>query len=166
MFRIYTERKHGFENEARQIMSEIKGFLGIEGVTGVRYLNRYDIENINEGTAKSAAIRIFSEPQSDTCYFEHIPLEKDDTIIAWEYLPGQYDQRADSAMQCLSILMSGLKSAGAGAVGELRARLIRLGSSRWRCRFACAIRQAIARTLLRKPYVCLPHSLLHFFANC
>ncbi len=115
MFRIYTERKHGFENEARQIMSEIKGFLGIEGVTGVRYLNRYDIENISDETAKSAAIRIFSEPQSDTCYFEHIPLEKDDTIIAWEYLPGQYDQRADSATQCLSILMSGLKSAGAGA---------------------------------------------------
>ena len=82
MFRIYTERKHGFENEARQIMSEIKGFLGIEGVTGVRYLNRYDIENISDETAKSAAIRIFSEPQSDTCYFEHIPLEKDDTIIA------------------------------------------------------------------------------------
>ena len=80
-------------------MSEIKGFLGIEGVTGVRYLNRYDIENISDETAKSAAIRIFSEPQSDTCYFEHIPLEKDDTIIAWEYLPGQYDQRADSATQ-------------------------------------------------------------------
>ncbi|MBO4726797.1 MAG: phosphoribosylformylglycinamidine synthase [Spirochaetaceae bacterium] len=115
MFRIYTERKHGFENEARQIMSEIKGFLGIEGVTGVRYLNRYDIENISDETAKSAAIRIFSEPQSDTCYFEHIPLEKNDTIIAWEYLPGQYDQRADSATQCLSILMSGLKSANSGA---------------------------------------------------
>ena len=115
MFRIYTERKHGFENEARQIMSEIKGFLGIEGVTGVRYLNRYDIENISDETAKSAAIRIFSEPQSDTCYFEHIPLEKNDTIIAWEYLPGQYDQRADSATQCLSILMSGLKSAGIDA---------------------------------------------------
>lgn len=98
-------------------MSEIKGFLGIEGVTGVRYLNRYDIENISDETAKSAAIRIFSEPQSDTCYFEHIPLEKDDTIIAWEYLPGQYDQRADSATQCLSILISGFKSAGAGANG-------------------------------------------------
>ncbi|MCR4939087.1 MAG: phosphoribosylformylglycinamidine synthase subunit PurQ [Treponemataceae bacterium] len=110
MFRIYTERKHGFENEARQIMSEIKGFLGIKGVTGVRYLNRYDIENINEDTAKAAAIRIFSEPQSDICYFEHIPLEENNSIIAWEYLPGQYDQRADSATQCLSILMSGLEA--------------------------------------------------------
>nr|MCR4715536.1 phosphoribosylformylglycinamidine synthase [Treponemataceae bacterium] len=115
MFRIYTERKHGFENEARQILSEIKGFLGVEGVTGVRYLNRYDIENINDETAKAAAIRIFSEPQSDICYFTHIPLNEGDTIIAWEYLPGQYDQRADSATQCLSILMSGLESASSGA---------------------------------------------------
>lgn len=111
MFRIYTERKNGFENEARSIFSEITGFLGVAGVTGVRYLNRYDIENVSDETAKEAACRIFSEPQSDICYFTHIPLAEKDTVIAWEYLPGQYDQRSDSAQQCLNLLTSGLKAA-------------------------------------------------------
>ena len=108
MFRIYTERKNGFEIEAKRIMSEVKGFLGVAGVTGIRYLNRYDIENVNDETAKAAANRIFSEPQSDICMFQHIPLKDDDIIIAWEYLPGQYDQRSDSAEQCLSLLSSAL----------------------------------------------------------
>ena len=110
MYRIYVERKKGFENEALSIKSELTGFLGIDGITNVRYLNRYDVENVAEPVIKAASQRIFSEAQSDFCYFEHIPLEENDIVIAWEYLPGQYDQRADSAEQCLSLLRAGLAS--------------------------------------------------------
>ena len=110
MYRIYVERKNGFENEATSIKSELTNFLGIDGIKNVRYLNRYDVENVAEPVIKAASQRIFSEAQSDFCYFEHIPLEENDIVIAWEYLPGQYDQRADSAEQCLSLLRAGLAS--------------------------------------------------------
>ncbi len=113
MYRIYTERKPGFENEARRIQGEIAHFLGVSSVTGVRYLNRYDIENASDEACKEAAVRIFSEPQSDVCFFEHFPLAENDTVIIWEYLPGQYDQRSDSAEQCLSLLLSSLGETGA-----------------------------------------------------
>ncbi|QTQ12763.1 phosphoribosylformylglycinamidine synthase [Treponema parvum] len=108
MFRIYVERKEGFQNEASRFFSEIRDFLGIKGVTDVRYLNRYDIENISKDVAMSAATRIFSEPQSDLYTFSEITVEKDETVIAWEYLPGQYDQRADSSRQCLLLLREDL----------------------------------------------------------
>ena len=104
MFRLYIERKSDFSNEAKRIYSEITGFLGISAVKAVRYLNRYDIENVSEDICRNAATRIFSEPQSDVCYFTHFPLKPNETAIIWEYLPGQYDQRADSAEQCLSLL--------------------------------------------------------------
>src|SRR5574344_2468878 len=108
MFRIYVERKPGFENEAKRIYSEISGFLGIGGVTGVRYINRYDVENVMDEVAKAAATRIFSEPQSDFVSFDTLEIPEGSTQIIWEYLPGQYDQRADSAEQCLSLLREGM----------------------------------------------------------
>ncbi len=111
MYRLYVERRAGFENEARSYLSQINGFLGISSVTGVRYLNRYDIENVSEEVAKIAATRIFSEPQSDFVTFDKLPNDNKDTAIIWEFLPGQYDQRADSAEQCLSLLIAGLKDA-------------------------------------------------------
>ena len=104
MFRIYVERKPGFQSEAQSILSEINGFLGISSVKGVRYFNRYDIENTSEEVSKMAALRIFSEPQSDSVAYEEVKIDEKDTVIVWEYLPGQYDQRADSAEQCLSLL--------------------------------------------------------------
>ena len=110
MFRLYVERKPGFTNEADRIFSEIKNFLGISGVTGVRYLNRYDVENISEAVEMAAATRVFSEPQSDFCIFNTVDVLEGSTVIVWEYLPGQYDQRADSAEQCLSLLRAGLAS--------------------------------------------------------
>jgi phosphoribosylformylglycinamidine synthase len=113
MYRLYVERKSGFENEAGRVYSEIKNFLGISGVTGVRYLNRYDVENITDTVARAAAVRIFSEPQSDYCIFDELPVKNGETTIIWEYLPGQYDQRADSAEQCLSLLRAGLSSSEA-----------------------------------------------------
>ena len=110
MFRIYIERKAGFQNEARRIYSEVKDFLGISGVTGVRYLNRYDIENTTDEVANIAAKRIFSEAQSDTVFFGKAEIAAGDTVIISEYLPGQYDQRADSAEQCLTLLRESLKA--------------------------------------------------------
>ena len=108
MYRLYVERRPGFENEAKRYLSEINSFLGIAGVKAVRYFNRYDIENVSEDVAKIAATRIFSEPQSDFVFTEEMPSCSGKEII-WEFLPGQYDQRADSAEQCLSLLRAGLK---------------------------------------------------------
>ena len=117
MFRVYVERKAGFQNEAERIYSEVKDFLGISGVTGVRYFNRYDVENVSDDVAKAAAIRNFSEPQSDYCLFEKVDIANNETVIIWEYLPGQYDQRADSAEQCLSLLRASM--AATAEVGTL-----------------------------------------------
>ena len=113
MFRLFVERKAGFQNEAQRIFSEITGFLGIAGVTGVRYLNRYDIENTADEVSEAAAVRIFSEPQSDFCARQSVDIDPDDTVIVWEYLPGQYDQRSDSAEQCLLLLREGMRSVAA-----------------------------------------------------
>lgn len=108
MYRLYVERREGFENEARRYLSEINSFLGIAGVKAVRYFNRYDIENVSDDVARIAATRVFSEPQSDFVFTEKLPEHSGKEII-WEFLPGQYDQRADSAEQCLSLLRAGLK---------------------------------------------------------
>ncbi|MCR4900166.1 MAG: phosphoribosylformylglycinamidine synthase [Treponema sp.] len=108
MYRLYVERRPGFENEAKSYLAQINGFLGIAGVTAVRYFNRYDIENVSDEVAKIAATRIFSEPQSDFVFTDELPSHSGKEII-WEFLPGQYDQRADSAEQCLSLLRAGLK---------------------------------------------------------
>ncbi|WP_296332394.1 phosphoribosylformylglycinamidine synthase [uncultured Treponema sp.] len=110
MFRIYVERKPGFQSEASSILGEINGFLGISSVKGVRYFNRYDIENTSEDVSKMAALRIFSEPQSDSVVYTSLETDPSDTVIIWEYLPGQYDQRADSAEQCLSLLRESMRS--------------------------------------------------------
>ena len=107
MYRLYVERKPGFENEAKSYLSQINGFLGISSVTKIRYLNRYDIENVSDDVAKIAATRVFSEPQSDFVTFDCLP-QTDGKKIIWEYLPGQYDQRSDSAEQCISLLRAGL----------------------------------------------------------
>ncbi len=115
MFRIYVERKAGFQNEAERIRGELTGFLGIPGVTSVRYLNRYDIDHVASEVAQLAAARIFSEPQSDFLTFRQLELDEADKVVIWEYLPGQYDQRSDSAQQCLSLLQAGLGADSAAA---------------------------------------------------
>lgn len=108
MFRIYVERKNGFRNEAERIYSDIENFLGIKSVSSVRYLNRYDVQNVADEVAKAAATRIFSEPQSDSVCYDSLSVSSDETEIIWEYLPGQFDQRADSAEQCLLLLREGM----------------------------------------------------------
>ena len=120
MFRIYVERKPGFQNEAERIRGELTGFLGISGVASVRYLNRYDIDHVDSEVAQLAASRIFSEPQSDCFSFQQLELTEEDQVIIWEYLPGQYDQRSDSAGQCLSLLLAGLGGETAALAPQVR----------------------------------------------
>ncbi len=101
--RVYVEKKPAFAVKAKELKSEIKGYLGIDSVTGVRVLIRYDIENISEDTYKKALVTVFSEPPVDDIYEESYDL-KGAKAFSVEYLPGQFDQRADSAEQCVKLL--------------------------------------------------------------
>lgn len=112
VYRLFVERKPGFDNEARRTLSELVNFVGISRLEKVRYCNRYDIEGIDDNILAESAVRIFSEPQSDTVHFETLPVQPAETVLAIEYLPGQYDQRADSAAQCLALLQTGGSESG------------------------------------------------------
>ena len=102
--RIYVEKKPEFAVKAHELKEEISNYLGIETVSGVRVLIRYDIENLSEETYQAALGTIFSEPPVDTLYEEEFPVETEDMVFSVEYLPGQFDQRADSAEQCVKLL--------------------------------------------------------------
>ena len=86
VYRIYVEKREGLENEARAAYAELSGLLGIKGLSSVRLLNRYDVENMEEGLFREAVGTVFAEPQLDIVY-EECP--KADRIFAVEYLPGQ-----------------------------------------------------------------------------
>jgi len=102
--RIYVEKKCGFDIEASGLYSDLKDNLGIKGLQSVRIVNRYDVEGITKDEYEAARCTIFSEPPVDLVYDEYIEIDSSDRVIAIEYLPGQYDQRADSASQCIQIL--------------------------------------------------------------
>ena len=102
--RVYVEKKPEFAVKAGELREEIGSYLSIDTVTGVRVLIRYDIENLSEETYKQALVTIFSEPPVDYVYEEDFPKEEGDTVFSVEYLPGQFDQRADSAEQCVKLL--------------------------------------------------------------
>ena len=105
VYRVFTEKKKELAAEARALLSDINGLLQISSVTGVRVINRYDAENITEDLFNYAVKTVFSEPQLDITYSE---LKKDGTVVfAVEYLPGQFDQRADSAAQCIQLISKG-----------------------------------------------------------
>ncbi len=101
--RVYVEKKPAYAVAAKELQSEIKSYLGIKTVTGVRVFIRYDIENVSEETYQKALGTVFSEPPVDEVYEEKIELG-DAKVFSVEYLPGQFDQRADSAEQCLKLL--------------------------------------------------------------
>nr|MDA8227749.1 phosphoribosylformylglycinamidine synthase [Desulfitobacterium hafniense] len=102
--RIYVEKKPGYDIEAQGLYNDLKENLGIKGLKGLRIINRYDISGItDEEYAKSRNI-IFAEPPLDLVYDEHLEIPTQDYVFAMEYLPGQYDQRADSAAQCVQII--------------------------------------------------------------
>lgn len=105
VYRIYTEKKDEFAAEARTLLADIKSLLKIESVTSLRIINRYDAENITKELFDYAVNTVFSQPQIDNTYSQ---IENDNAIIfATEYLPGQFDQRADSAAQCIQLISKG-----------------------------------------------------------
>ena len=104
VYRVYVEKKAGQTHEADSLLREIKDFLQIEKLTALRVLNRYDAEKITEELFSYAVNTVFSEPQVDNVSYE---VPTGDTVFAVEPLPGQYDQRADSAAQCIQIISQG-----------------------------------------------------------
>ena len=102
--RVYVEKKTDFAVQAKDLRHEIKHYLGIRTVTGVRVLIRYDVENISEDTFEKACRGVFAELPVDDFYLEEFPHQESDHIFSVEYLPGQFDQRADSAEQCIRFI--------------------------------------------------------------
>lgn len=102
--RVYVEKKPAYAVKAHELKEEISSYLGIDTITDVRVLIRYDIENLSDETYKTALETIFSEPPVDEVYEETFPRNAEDMVFAVEYLPGQFDQRADSAEQCVKLL--------------------------------------------------------------
>ena len=101
VYRCFVEKKAPFAVEAAGVLSDLKTALRTEAITGVRILNRYDIESIDEADYHTAQRTILSEPQVDNLYEEEAPAPAaDEWVLAVEYLPGQFDQRADSCAQC------------------------------------------------------------------
>ena len=105
VYRIFVEKKPGLDNEAQALLQEARGLLGIRGLNKVRLLNRYDAEEISEDLFRYAVKTVFSEPQLDLV--SEAPYLGEASVFAVEYLPGQFDQRADSAAQCIQILSRG-----------------------------------------------------------
>ena len=105
VYRIFVEKKKELANEAASLLAEIKDFLKISSITDLRILNRYDAENITEELFETAVKTVFSEPQTDVTY--KAPKLDGSAVFAVEYLPGQFDQRADSAAQCIQLISCG-----------------------------------------------------------
>lgn len=102
--RVYVEKKPEFAVSAKELRHEIKHYLGIQTVTDVRVLIRYDVENLSDTTFEKACSGIFAEPPVDTLYQESFPMKEESHVFSVEYLPGQFDQRADSAEQCVQFI--------------------------------------------------------------
>ena len=102
--RIYVEKKEPFAVKAKELKEEIASYLNINGVKEVREFIRYDVENISEETFQRACKTVFSEPPVDILYEENIEIPADGRVFSVEFLPGQFDQRADSAVQCVKFL--------------------------------------------------------------
>ena len=109
VYRIYVEKRPGLSPEAGNLLGDLRGFLGIESLEGVRVLNRYDVEGIDPAVYEKARTTVFSEPQVDMTWDEVFPEPRDmHSLLAVEALPGQFDQRADSCAQCIQ-LMAGVE---------------------------------------------------------
>ena len=105
VYRIYVEKKPGFDVEAEGLKNELVSLLGIQSLNGVRLLNRYDVEGIDEALFHQCATTVFSEPPVDNTY-DTLP-QDGGVSFAVEYLPGQFDQRADSAAECIQLISQG-----------------------------------------------------------
>ena len=106
VFRVFVEKKIGNDIEARGILEDLRTNVGITGLEKLRIINRYDAQGVSEEEFADAVREVFSEPNLDNVYYE-IDIPADWRYFATEYLPGQYDQRADSAAQCIQLLTAG-----------------------------------------------------------
>lgn len=106
VFRIFVEKKKGNDVEARHMLEDLKSNVGITGLEELRLINRYDAQGLSKEEFDKAAVQILSEPNLDNIY-ESIEFSDEWKYFATEYLPGQYDQRADSAAQCIQLLTAG-----------------------------------------------------------
>ena len=102
--RIYVEKKRPYAVAASQLLEDIRDFLGVTGIDDVRILIRYDVENISDEVFEKACRTVFSEPPVDDLYLETIEIPAGARVFSVEPLPGQFDQRADSAVQCVQFL--------------------------------------------------------------
>ena len=102
--RVFVEKKPDFAVQAKDLEHEIKGYLGVLDIASVRVLIRYDVENVSDATFEKACNGIFAEPPVDILYREEFPVGDNSRVFSVEYLPGQFDQRADSAVQCIQFI--------------------------------------------------------------
>ena len=102
--RVYVEKKPQFAGQAKDLRHEIRHYLNIQGCENVRVFNRYDVENVSDAVYEKACRTVFAEPPVDTVYQEKLPEQENAKVFSVEYLPGQFDQRADSAEQCIRFL--------------------------------------------------------------
>ena len=105
--RVFVEKKPGFDVEAQQLLAELRDIVGISGLTGLRLLNRYDVEGIGKRLFDACVPTVFSEPQSDDASREMPPVADGAVVFAVEALPGQFDQRAASASECIQLISQG-----------------------------------------------------------
>ena len=105
--RVYVEKKPGFDGEAKALERELRTLLGIDGITNLRIINRYDVEGIDEELFASCVPTVFSEPQTDDASADMPAVADGATVFAVEFLPGQFDQRADSASECIQLISQG-----------------------------------------------------------
>ena len=102
--RVYVEKKPAFAVQAKDLRHELRKYLGVSGLTGVRVLIRYDVENISDDVFEKACKTVFAEPPVDTLYKESFEMAENARVFSVEFLPGQFDQRAESAVQCVKFL--------------------------------------------------------------
>ena len=108
VYRVYVEKRAPYDEEARRTLAEFKSLPGVQGLERVRLLNRYDVEGLNPALFAKCLPVVFYEPQVDDALFE---LPEADAAFAVEYLPGQFDQRADSAAECIQLVTGGERPA-------------------------------------------------------
>lgn len=106
---IFVEKKNGYDIEGKSLLEDFKNNLGITSLENVRLVNKYTLNNVIEEEYKKSLYTIFSEKTVDNLYENEFPLEENEIAFGVEFLPGQYDQRADSASECYQILTSGEK---------------------------------------------------------
>lgn len=103
VYRIFVEKKKGNDIEAAQILTDLRQNVGITALTGLRLINRYDVQGVSEAEFRRAVHGVFAEDNLDNTA-DQVTFAPDERVFAMEFLPGQYDQRADSAAQCIQLL--------------------------------------------------------------